>query len=110
MSLTICGADTPGMKPNKPYAFHTSFRGISGVSQGRLVFGGIPKYGVNILKGDFMKKNKSDKGDRIEGDKIILHDDGTPGPKVFKVVEIISPQSKHIYRIKKTRKRGFLFN
>jgi hypothetical protein len=57
-----------------------------------------------------MKKKKSDKGDRIEGNKIILHDNGTPGPRVLKVVEIISSQSKRVYRIKKTRKRGYILN
>ncbi len=57
-----------------------------------------------------MKKNKSDKEDRIEGNKIILYDNSIPGPRVLKEVEIITPQSKHVYRIKKTRKCGYLFN
>ena len=65
---------------------------------------------MNILKGDFMKKVKSDKRDRVEGNKIILHDNGTPGPRVLKELEIITPQSKRVYRIKKTRKRGYLLN
>jgi len=56
------------------------------------------------------KQKKSDKLDRIEGDKIILYDNSIPGPRVLKVVEIISPGSKHIYRIKKTKKCGYLFN
>ncbi len=56
------------------------------------------------------KQKKSDKTDRIEGDKIILYDSATPGPRVLKEVEIITPQSKHVYRIKKTRKCGYLFN
>jgi len=57
-----------------------------------------------------MKKNKSDKEDRIEGNKIILYDNSIPGPRVLKEVEIITPQSKHVYMIKKTRKCGYLFN
>ena len=57
-----------------------------------------------------MKKNKLDKKDRIEGNKIILYDNSIPGPRVLKEVEIITPQSKHVYRIKKTSKCGYLFN
>ena len=56
------------------------------------------------------KQKKSDKADRIEGNKIILYDNDISGPRVLKVVEIISPRSNHIYRIKKTKKCGYLFN
>ena len=57
-----------------------------------------------------MKQKKSDKTDRIEGGKIILYDSATPGPRVLKEVEIITPWSTRIYRIKKTKKCGYLFN
>jgi hypothetical protein len=56
------------------------------------------------------KHKKSDKTDRIEGDKIILYDNSIPGPRVLKVVEIITPWSKRIYEIKKTKKCRYLFN
>jgi len=56
------------------------------------------------------KKKKSDKIDRIEGDRIILYDNTIPGPRVLKEVAIITPRSRRIYKIKKTKKCGYLFN
>ena len=55
-------------------------------------------------------EKKLAKTDRIEGDRIILYDNAIPGPRVIKVVEIITPWSKRIYEIKKTKKCGYLFN
>jgi hypothetical protein len=61
-----------------------------------------------------MKQKSKEKAlvntDRIEGDRIILYDNPTPGPRVLKEIEIITPRSKRIYKIKKTRKCGYLFN
>ena len=69
---------------------------------------------LTCLSGVYMKKSskqkKSDRTDRIEGDKIILYDNSIPGPRVLKEVEIITPRSKRIYKIKKTKKCGYLFN
>ena len=49
--------------------------------------------------------------DRVEDCKIILHDDGKPGPKVLKKVEIRNADgSVKKYEIKKTRRGGYLFN
>jgi len=49
--------------------------------------------------------------DRIEGDKIILHDNCDFGPKVIKKCEIITKSgSKHRYVIRKTKKGNYLFN
>ena len=56
------------------------------------------------------KKEMSDRTDRIEGDRIILYDDSVPGPRVLKEVEIITPGSRRLYKIKKTKKCGYLFN
>ena len=57
------------------------------------------------------KSPKSDKGDRIEGNEIILYDDSRPGPKILKKVTIIAPSgAKRSYVLKKTSKGGFLFN
>ena len=54
---------------------------------------------------------KNSEKDRIEGSKIIIHDDGSPGPRVLKTVEIIcSDGSKKVYRIRKTSKQKYLFN
>ena len=54
---------------------------------------------------------KNSEKDRIEGNTIIIHDDGSPGPRVLKTVEIIrSDGSKKVYRIKKTLKQRYLFN
>jgi hypothetical protein len=61
-----------------------------------------------------MKQKSKEKAlvntDRIEGDRIILYDNSTPGPRVLKEIEIITPRSTRIYKIKKTRKCGYLFN
>lgn len=49
--------------------------------------------------------------DRIEGNTIILHDDDIPGPKVLKMVKIVTSSGKiRSYTIRKTTKRGYLFN
>lgn len=49
--------------------------------------------------------------DRIVGNKIILYDDYSPGPKILKAVEIITAFGrKRTYHIRKTSKGGYLFN
>lgn len=54
---------------------------------------------------------REDRRDRIIGNKIILYDDDSPGPKTLKAVEIITPFGRRrTYRIKKTSKGGYLFN
>ena len=53
-------------------------------------------------------KNKPQ--DRIEGNKIILHDNLVPGPKTLKEVEIRTPKGKRFYKIIKTSNSGYLFN
>ncbi len=57
-----------------------------------------------------MKTLRNKNNDRIEGSKIILYDRRKPGPYILKKVEIITPEGKKIYEIKKTRKGGYLFN
>ena len=56
------------------------------------------------------KEKKSAKTDRIEGDRIVLYDNSTPGPRVIKEIEIITPRYKRIYKLRKTIKSGYLFN
>jgi hypothetical protein len=54
---------------------------------------------------------REDRRDRIEGKKIILYDDNSPGPRILKAVEIITPFGrKRTYHIRKTSKGGYLFN
>jgi len=58
-----------------------------------------------------LEKNQDTKfKDRIEGNKIILHDTNDPGPKVLKNVEIVKPDGKKHYEIIRTRNGGYLFN
>lgn len=49
--------------------------------------------------------------DRIEGDKIIIHDKCDPKQKVLKKVEIIKANGeKRIFELKRTSRGGYLFN
>lgn len=61
-----------------------------------------------------MEKSNTTKNvrfDQIEGKRIILHDNGQPGPITFRKVEIVDTSGeKRIYDIKKTIKGRFLFN
>lgn len=59
---------------------------------------------------DNSKHKEAKEPDRIEGDRIILHDFSPQGYREIKTVEIITGQKTHIYKIKKTRKGGYLFN
>ena len=56
------------------------------------------------------KEKRLVRKDRIEGNKIILYDNSTPGPRVLKKIEIITPRYKRIYKLRKTIKCGYLFN
>ena len=57
------------------------------------------------------KKEREDQKDRIVGKRIILYDDDRPGPKILKMVEIITPYGKkRTYAIRRTSKGNYLFN
>jgi len=62
------------------------------------------------VKMDNSKHKDAKELDRIEGDRIILHDFSPKGFREIKTVEIITGQKIHIYKIKKTRKGKYLFN
>ena len=53
---------------------------------------------------------RNTKGDRIEEDTIILHDDFGSGPKLLKKVKIIRSGKNHNYAIRRTKRGGYLFN
>ncbi len=48
--------------------------------------------------------------DRIEGNKIVIYDYTPKTAKDLRSVEIVTPQKKFQYKIKKTRKGRYLFN
>ena len=62
------------------------------------------------VKMDNLKHKGAKEPDRIEGDKIILHDSSPKGFREIKTVEIITDQKTYIYKIKKTKKGKYLFN
>ena len=57
-----------------------------------------------------MKKDKANWIDRIEGNRIILHDTFPKEHRELKTVEIITPHKTHTYKIKKTKRGKYLFN
>ena len=54
--------------------------------------------------------NLSKQKDRIEGDTIILNDDGQMLSGIMKQVIINSPNGCRQYAIKKTKNGGYMFN
>jgi hypothetical protein len=51
-----------------------------------------------------------DTNDRIDGEKIVIYDFTPKTAKDLRMVEIVTPQKKFQYKIRKTRKGRYLFN